>query len=496
MSKDPAPSVETARSPGWRFDHSYSRLPQQLWDSPDLSPVSDPRLSILNRPLAEEMGLDPEALAHPNQVEVLAGNRVPKGGLALAQAYAGHQFGHFTRLGDGRAMLLGEHLTPDGRRLDVQLKGSGRTVFSRGGDGRAPLGPMLREYVISEAIHELGIPTTRSLAVVETGEPVFRDGPLPGAVLTRIASSHIRVGTFEYATALRESSLTQALVEATIERHFPELAEADDPAIELLRSVAELQADLIARWLAVGFIHGVMNTDNMTLCGETIDYGPCAFLDAYHPDTVFSSIDRHGRYAFGRQVGIALWNLARFAESLLPLLDSVPERAVERAQETVDTFPELFERRELAAMRAKLGLLGKEHDDEKTDEKLVSDLLSLMAKRRTDYTNAFRDLIAGRLPSGDEAFSDWMEAWKARLARQPDSEPERILRMQAVNPAVIPRNHRVEEALSAASEQHDLGPFRSLLAALADPYDHARERPGYDEPAPPSEVPYRTFCGT
>ena len=492
MSQDPVPSPETVLLPGWRFDHSYSRLPRPLWDAPALSPVSEPRLTILNRPLAEEMGLDPEGLERLDQVEALAGNRVPEGGFALAQAYAGHQFGHFTRLGDGRAMLLGEHLTPDGRRLDVQLKGSGRTVFSRGGDGRAPLGPMLREYVISEAMHELGIPTTRSLAVVETGEPVFRETPLPGAVLTRIAASHIRVGTFEFAAARREPSLLQALVATTIERHFPELAEADEPAMELLRCVAELQADLIARWLAVGFIHGVMNTDNMALSGETIDYGPCAFLDAYHPDTVFSSIDRAGRYAFGQQVGIALWNLARFAESLLPVLDAVPERAVERVQETADTFPELFRHRELAAMRAKLGLVG----EEPADKELVSDLLSRMAERQTDYTNTFRELTAGQLPSGDVAFHGWMEAWKARLARQPGSEPERILRMQAANPAVIPRNHQVEEALSAASEQNDLGPFRRLLAALADPYDHARERPGYDEPAPPSKVPYRTFCGT
>ncbi len=492
MSQEPVPTAETAPSPGWRFDHSYSRLPRPLWDAPALSPVSEPRLAILNRSLAEEMGLDPEGLARPDQIEALAGNRVPEGGFALAQAYAGHQFGHFTRLGDGRAMLLGEHLTPDGRRLDVQLKGSGRTVFSRGGDGRAPLGPMLREYVISEAMHELGIPTTRSLAVVETGDSVFRETPLPGAVLTRIASSHIRVGTFEFAAARGEPSLLQALVATTIERHFPELAEAEEPAPELLRCVAGLQADLIARWLSVGFVHGVMNTDNMALSGETIDYGPCAFLDAYHPDTVFSSIDRGGRYAFGRQVGIALWNLARFAESLLPILDAVPERAVERAQETFDTFPELFRQRELAAMRAKLGLVG----EDPADEELVSDLLSRMAEHRTDYTNAFRDLTTGQPPSGDVAFDDWMEAWRARLARQPGSEPERILRMQAANPAVIPRNHRVEEALSAASEEHDLGPFRRLLAALADPYDHARERPGYDEPAPPSQLPFRTFCGT
>ena len=492
MSHETVPSVEIELSPGWRFDHSYSRLPQTLWDAPTLSPASEPRLTILNRSLADEMGLDPERLARPDQVEALAGNRVPEGGFALAQAYAGHQFGHFTRLGDGRAILLGEHRTPDGRRLDVQLKGSGKTIFSRGGDGRAPLGPMLREYMISEAMHELGIPTTRSLAVVETGDPVFRETPLPGAVLTRIASSHIRVGTFQFAAARQETSLLQALVATTIERHFPELSEADEPATELLRRVAELQADLIVGWLKVGFIHGVMNTDNMTLSGETIDYGPCAFLDAYHPDTVFSSIDRGGRYAFGQQLGIGLWNLARFAESLLPILDAEPQRAVERAQETVDKFPDLFQQRELAAMRAKLGLVG----EEPADEELVSDLLSRMAERQTDYTNAFRDLTAGQLPAGDVAFQDWMDAWKARLARQSDSEPERVLRMQAANPAVIPRNHRVEEALSAASEQNDLGPFRRLLDALADPYDHARERPGYDEPAPPSGVPYRTFCGT
>ncbi|MEM9557820.1 MAG: YdiU family protein [Acidobacteriota bacterium] len=492
MSQDPVPSPKSAPPPGWRFDHSYSRLPRPLWDAPALSPVSDPRLVILNRSLAEEMGLDSKELARPDQVEALAGNRVPEGGFALAQAYAGHQFGHFTMLGDGRAMLLGEHLTPDGRRLDVQLKGSGRTVFSRGGDGRAPLGPMLREYLISEAMHALGIPTTRSLAVVETGEPVVRETPLPGAVLTRVASSHIRVGTFQYAAARQQPSLLEALVATTIERYFPELSEADEPAMELLRGVADRQADLVARWLSVGFIHGVMNTDNMALSGETIDYGPCAFLEAYHPDTVFSSIDRGGRYAFGQQIGIALWNLARFAESLLPILGADPERAAERVQETVDTFPERFRLRWLAAMRSKLGLVG----EEPADAELVSDLLSRMAERQADYTNAFRDLTASKPPSGDVAFRDWMEAWTARLARQPGSEPERILRMQAANPAVIPRNHRVEEALSAASEQNDLGPFRRLLAALADPYDHAQKRPGYDEPAPPSDVLYQTFCGT
>lgn len=473
---------------GWRFDHSYSRLPPTLFQQVAPTAVRQPGLLIFNHRLAEELGLDADALASP---EIFAGNRLPAGALPLAQAYAGHQFGHFTMLGDGRAILLGEHLGPDGRRFDIQLKGPGPTPYSRGGDGRAAVGPMLREYLISEAMYALGIPTTRSLAVATTGEKVYRERPVDGAVLTRVAASHLRVGTFEFVAAVGDETLLRQLADYTLARHFPQAAAADRPYVALLEGVLERQAELLAKWLLVGFVHGVMNTDNMALSGETIDYGPCAFLDVYYPETVFSSIDRQGRYAFANQPRIAQWNLSRFAECLLPLLHENEEKAIAIAQETVDSFVPRFQQNWLDGMRRKLGLLEAEDDD----ARLIGDLLALMKERRSDFTNTFRDLTAGRLPGDDPAFEPFFAAWQARLEKQatPKAQVREVL--QANNPAVIPRNHQVEAALKAA-EQGDLAPCHRLLEALADPYDHHRDHGELHKPSPPDSPPYRTFCGT
>ena len=488
---DTSPEQVVASDPGWRFDHSYASLPAALFAEVRPTPVPRPELLVLNERLARDLGLDPEALTSPEQVSVLSGSRWPAEARPLAQAYAGHQFGHFTMLGDGRALLLGEHLGPDDRRVDVQWKGSGRTPFSRGGDGRAVVGPMLREYVIGEAMHRLGVPSTRILAVVATGETIRRDRPLPGAVLTRVASSHLRVGTFQYAAALREHDVLERLARYALDRHFPDLAGTGDPGFELLEAVADRQASLVARWLGVGFVHGVMNTDNMALSGETIDYGPCAFLDAHHPDTVFSSIDRAGRYAYGNQPAIAQWNLARFAEALLPLFDRRPEAAVERAQELVDGLPEKFERSRLEVFRAKLGLTTERPED----RDLIDDLLSRMADRGADHTRTFLDLTVDRAPLGDSAFETWLEAWRVRRRVEGEDADTLRARMGAVNPAVIPRNHRVQEALDAA-EDGDVGPFQRLLDALEEPYDHSRSRPGFEDPPPPGSPPCITFCGT
>jgi len=477
---------------GWRFDHSYSRLPKALFERVMPTAVRKPGLLLFNSTLAAELGLGGDELARPESAETFAGNRPPENSLPLAQAYAGHQFGHLTMLGDGRALLLGEHLAQDGRRFDIQLKGSGPTPFSRGGDGRAGVGPMLREYVISEAMHALGIPTTRSLAVATTGEKVHREQPLDGAVLTRVAASHLRVGTFEFAAALRDPVLLQELADYTLARHFPAAATAAQPYLALLESVVERQAALLARWMWVGFVHGVMNTDNMALSGETLDYGPCAFLDAYHPDTVFSSIDRQGRYAYGRQPKIAQWNLSRFAACLLPLLHRDAGEAIAAAQAAIDSFADRFEKHWLAGARAKLGLITSEEGD----RALVADLLARMEERRSDFTNTFRDLSFARLPGADPAFAPEFDAWLARLDRQGEPREKLLEGMRAHNPARIPRNHRVEEALQAATEAGDLGPLRRLVEALADPYDHHRNHDELEEPAPPGSPPYRTFCGT
>ena len=486
-------TVGSAHPGGWRLDHSYARLPGLLHSAVTPTPVRAPRLLVLNRSLAAELGLEADALAAPDGVAWLAGNSLPPGAAPIAQAYAGHQFGHFTGLGDGRAILLGEQLTPRGERHDVQLKGAGRTPYSRRGDGRAAVGPMLREYIISEAMQALGVPTTRSLAVVATGEEVYRDRALAGAVLARVARSHIRVGTFQWVAAHRDPAALQALVDYTVARHFPGLEADANPAGALLGAVIERQAALIARWMEVGFVHGVMNTDNMSVCGETIDYGPCAFLDTYDPATVFSSIDRHGRYAFGSQPAIAQWNLARLAEALLPLLDADEGKAVERATELLAGFKHRYEAHWLQGMRRKLGLVGEEADD----RQLIEDLLALMRETHADYTVTLRNLdpLGGPGAGGAEAMTAWQARWRSRLSRQAlSAEESRALRERS-NPAVIPRNHQVEAVLAAA-EQGELAPLERLLSALAAPYRGDDTQAMYACPPQDGGAGYRTFCGT
>ena len=485
---------------GWRFDNSYARLPEPLHSRSQPVPVRAPALVILNEPLAADLGLD-AAILREHGAAVCTGNELPPGAEPIAQAYAGHQFGHFTNLGDGRAILLGEQRAPDGRRHDIQLKGAGRTRYSRGGDGRAALGPMLREYIVSEGMHALGIPTTRSLAVAATGEAVLRSVPLPGAVLVRVAASHIRVGTFQYAAAVGDPRLPPALLEHAIARHAPEAAAAADRAAAFLDAVVARQADLVARWMLVGFVHGVMNTDNMAISGETIDYGPCAFLDTYDPGTVFSSIDRDGRYAYANQPAIAHWNLARLAESLVPLVPGDEAAAVDALRAPLATFAERYARSHLRQARAKLGLA----NEEAGDVDLFASLLTRMHEARADFTATFASLatLAEAAPAASAApadplprpLADWLPAWRARLARQPGSPADAAARMRRVNPVVIPRNHRVEEALAAA-EAGDLAPLQRLLAALREPFIATPENAPYRAGPPAGCGPYRTFCGT
>lgn len=482
----PSPSLSPESKPGWRWDHSYTRLPELFFERARPVPVPEARLVVFNRPLAISLGLDPDALAETP--EIFAGNETPEGAEPIAQAYAGHQFGHFTSLGDGRAILLGEHLAPGGERFDIQLKGSGRTRFSRGGDGRATLGPMLREHIISEAMYALGIPTTRSLAVATTGEDVARTEMLPGAVLTRVASSHIRVGTFQWAAAHEDLTALRALANHTRLRHFPEIAAEDYFGFYL--AMLDRQAALVARWLHVGFIHGVMNTDNMALSGETIDYGPCAFMDAYDPATVFSSIDRQGRYAYGQQMSIARWNLARLAETLLPLFDADEKAAVDEVNAALDGFEQRFQGHWLAGMRDKLGLF----NDEPSDLDLIQGLLDWMTETRADFTNTFRAL-SPESPIAAPGFLPWHQRWTARLARQPQSPAEAAARMRAHNPAVIPRNHKVEEALAAAVERADFSVMQRLLAVLTRPFESGAPEE-FTSPAPSGGPAYQTFCGT
>ena len=481
---------------GWNFDNSYERLPKSFFTSHNPTSVRAPKLIILNEPLAESLGLNVEEMQSEDGVAVFAGNRIPEGASPLAQAYAGHQFGHFTMLGDGRAVLLGEQITPSGERVDIQLKGPGRTPYSRGGDGRAALGPMLREYIISEAMHALGIPTTRSLAVVATGEAVIRETALPGAILTRVAASHLRVGTFQYVAKWGSDEELQILADYTIKRHYPDIEADENRYLLLLQEVIKRQAALIAKWQLVGFIHGVMNTDNMTISGETIDYGPCAFMDAYDPETVFSSIDRQGRYAYGNQPYMAGWNLARFAETLLPLLHDKQEQAVELAQDAISNFSKIYQANWLEGMRAKLGIFNEEIED----ESLINDLLTLMEKNQADYTNTFRALTYDKREEidlfGIPEFSQWYELWQARLSRQEESKASVQQLMRNSNPAVIPRNHRVEEALEAAVEQGDYSVMERLLNVLSKPYAYTPEKKDYCTLPAPSNQPYRTFCGT
>ncbi|HUQ70459.1 MAG TPA: YdiU family protein [Planctomycetaceae bacterium] len=488
-------TVADDNSMGWQFDNTYSRLPGDFFAPAKPARVAEPRVVILNRRLAGELGLDVGMESTDSVAALFAGQDLPRGSQPIAQAYAGHQYGHFTMLGDGRAILLGEHRTPSGQLVDIQLKGAGQTQFSRRGDGRAALGPMLREYILSEAMFALGIPTTRSLAVVTTGEPVYRGAPLRGAILTRVAASHIRVGTFEYLSARHDESNLRLLADYAINRHYPGLVDAPRKYVEFFRAVVDRQASLMARWQLVGFIHGVMNTDNMAISGETIDYGPCAFMNAYRPDTVFSSIDHGGRYAYGNQPAIAQWNLARFAETLLPLLAPKPKQAIDIATEILEQFAALFDAYWLAGMREKLGL----HTAEADDLELIRSLLTWMQSSKADFTNTFRDLAStnSRTESrpGDPAFVTWYSQWQQRLSREGRPLIVAQAAMRAVNPAVIPRNHRVEAALAAAEDLDDLSVLHRLLAALATPYEVGADSAAFQEPSP-DDCSYRTFCGT
>ncbi|WP_341277920.1 YdiU family protein [Paenibacillus sp. FSL H8-0537] len=480
---------------GWNFDNSYARLPEGLFTATNPTPVRSPELIICNDKLAEALGLGAEALQSEEGAAMLAGNLIPEGALPLAQAYAGHQFGHFNRLGDGRALLLGEQITPSGERVDIQLKGPGRTPYSRGGDGRAGVGPMLREYIISEAMYGLGIPTTRSLAVVKTGEPVYREDTQQGAILTRVAASHIRVGTFQFAAQWAAAEELRALADYTVQRHFPQIAADDNRYLSLLQEVIKRQASLIAKWQLVGFIHGVMNTDNMAISGETIDYGPCAFMDAFSLATVFSSIDSQGRYAYGNQPYIAVWNLARLAESLLSLLHDDEEQALKLAEKALADFTDQYHRHWLAGMRGKLGIF----NEEEQDDELMKDLLTLMEKHGADYTNTFVALTFNKLEDSalfsSPEYTEWHERWQNRVGRQEQSLEEAGQLMRSSNPAIIPRNHRVEEALEAAVNG-DYTVMERLLEALADPYAHSPKQAQYAALPEPSGRAYRTYCGT
>jgi uncharacterized protein YdiU (UPF0061 family) len=486
------------------FDNSYARLPARFHARLAPTPVAGPRLIKLNRALAEELRLDAAWLGGPDGLAMLAGNAVAEGSEPLAAAYAGHQFGNFVpQLGDGRAMLLGEVIDVHGHRRDIQLKGSGPTPFSRMGDGRAALGPVLREYLVSEAMAALGIPTTRALAAVATGEPVIRETVLPGAIVTRVAASHIRVGTFQYFATRGDTEAVRALADHVIARHDPELEGRDDRYRALIAAVSARQAELVARWLLVGFVHGVMNTDNMSVAGETIDYGPCAFLDAYDARTTFSSIDRHGRYAYGQQPRIALWNLTRFAETLLPLLSEDEDAGVKEAEAALATFGPRFDAAYRGGLARKLGL----YELREGDAELAGDLLRVMAENQADYTLTFRHLCAAAETSGADglvrdgfvdptAYDAWAVRWRTRLAEDPRDAGERASAMRAVNPAFIPRNHRVEEMIEAAMERDDFAPFETLLAVLSRPYDDQPEHARYAEAPEGGGVGYRTFCGT
>ena len=492
-------------TPWAALDNSYARLPEQFYARLAPTPVAAPRLVRLNRPLAEHLGLDPQALTRPEGVETLAGNRVPDGAEPLAMAYAGHQYGQFApSLGDGRAILLGELIDKDGVRRDIHLKGAGRTPFSRMGDGRAVLGPMLREYVLGEAMHGLGIPTTRALATVASGEPVHREGIEPGAVLVRVAASHVRVGTFEYFARRGDWDAVRTLADYVIRRHYPECLDAEHPYQALLETVANRQAELIARWLLVGFIHGVMNTDNMAISGETIDYGPCAFMDRFNPRQVYSSIDHYGRYAYDQQPRIGHWNLLQLANSLLPLLDDDADAAKGAAQSALDGYIATFERAYADGLRAKLGLA----DARDGDDDLAMDLLGRMARNSADFTNTFRALsgLSAIDTSGDTAasgcfddpaaFDSWARDWRTRLAADGRADAERCAAMRSVNPAYIPRNHRVQQAIDAATDHGDLTPLDDLIGVVSRPYEDHPGQEAYRRPPQPDEVIEQTFCGT
>ena len=488
--------------PCFNFDNSFARSLEGFFVSCQAEPAVAPKMLQFNHALAEELGLDPVALDSDAGLAIFSGNTTPEGSEPLAQAYAGHQFGGFSpQLGDGRALLLGEVIDTQQGRRDIQLKGSGRTPFSRGGDGKSALGPVLREYLVAEAMHALGIPTTRALAAVTTGEDVYRESVLPGAVLTRVAESHIRIGTFQYGAARGDFDKVRKLADYAIARHYPDTAEAENPYLAFFAAVADAQAALVARWMNIGFIHGVMNTDNTTISGETIDYGPCAFMDRYAPSTVFSSIDQHGRYAYANQPDILTWNLARLAETLIPFVDSNKERAIELLTETIECIQPLYESHWLAGMRSKIGL----STEDPHDLKLINDLLSVIEEGHADFTLVFRRLSQVLRGDNDtvrnlfkkpDAFDVWAQRWQKRLEQDGVARETSAQAMDRVNPIYIPRNHKVEEALAAAVDQEDMMPFSKLLAVLSHPFDEVAGNEAYSEPAPVTNIPYQTFCGT
>ena len=478
---------------GWHFDNTYSKLSNTFKEDIKPTPVHDPELVVLNEKLARDLKLDFSKINKKELAKLFSGNSLPEGSNSIAQAYAGHQFGHFTMLGDGRAVLIGEHLVNKNNKFDIQFKGSGRTSFSRNGDGRAVLGPMLREYIISEAINFLKIPTTRSLAVVKTGEKVVRENLLPGAILTRVASSHIRVGTFQYIAAKQNIDDLKILMNYTIDRHYPEIKTSKNKALDLLNLVMEKQCQLVVNWMRVGFIHGVMNTDNMAISGETIDYGPCAFMDQYDPKTVFSSIDSYGRYSFANQPPITKWNLARFAECLIPLIDNDQNKAIKIATETINNFEKIYQVKWLNMMRDKLGLFG----EDKSDKILINDLLGWMEKNKADYTNTFCHLMDIKTINNeiynDKDYIDWSNKWKKRILMNNSSKEKSLKIMRNSNPIVIPRNHKVEEALKAANE-NNLDVMNKLLSILTKSYENHKNIEDFQSPSNIKE--YQTFCGT
>ena len=478
---------------GWHFDNSYSKLSKTFKEDIKPTPVHEPELVILNEELAKNLNLNFSGIDKKKLAEIFSGNSLPDGTNSIAQAYAGHQFGHFTMLGDGRAVLLGEHLVNKNQRFDIQFKGSGRTSFSRGGDGRAALGPMLREYIISEAINALNIPTTRSLAVVRTGEKVVRENLLNGAILTRVASSHIRVGTFQYIAATQNLEDLNTLINYTIDRHYPEIQSSKNKALDLLGLVMERQCQLVINWMRVGFIHGVMNTDNMAISGETIDYGPCAFMDQYDPKTVFSSIDKFGRYAFSNQPPITKWNLARFAECLIPLIDKDEDTAIKIATELIDNFQNIYEEKWLNMMRDKLGLFG----EDKNDLTLINKLLDWMKNNNADYTNTFCHLMGVEIDNEvykNDDFKNWTNEWEKRLKLNNSSDKYLEL-MKKTNPIVIPRNQKVEDALADA-DKGNLETMNKLLKVLSNPYSDQENIIEFQKPTPTGNEKYQTFCGT
>ena len=483
---------------GWRFDNSYARLSETMFSKLEPIVVKQPEIIILNTELSKQLGLNFSKVNKKMLALLFSGNLLPEGSSPIAQAYAGHQFGYFTMLGDGRAIILGEHLSPENNRYDIQFKGSGKTPYARGGDGRAAVGPMLREHIISEAMHNLNILTTRSLAVVKTGEIVFRETPLDGAILTRIASSHIRIGTFQFVSMKQDVEFLKSFIDYSIDRHYPEIKHSNNKSIDFLKTVMINQIELIVNWMRVGFIHGVMNTDNMTISGETIDYGPCAFMDSYDPQTVFSSIDSHGRYAFANQPLVAKWNLSRFAETLLPLINSNHEKAIKIAQETIDTFDDIYKIKWSNMMRNKLGLVQELQED----ESLINQLLQWMHKNKADYTNTFSSLSKKNIKNEklfqDIDFIEWHNKWTMRLKKNKISEEISTNLMKKNNPVVIPRNHIVEDALKEASENGNYTKINKLLNILNTPYEDFSDPDfNYYKKAPlVKDATYKTFCGT